>query len=165
MEKLGLDAKLYRLSTGTRASWGAADGDNVHEGAAPSSLSEISNCADLTIGFQSTEANVTVRGMKGWTATTGANKQGPVEFNMVYDLTDANCSALLYAWLNNTSVACAVLDGDKATADVEGFWADFKVVKFQKSENNDGAQMVAVGLKPALNIAVPPEWIRVTSGS
>lgn len=157
-----MDAKMYFLSTGTRVTWGTADSDGIHEGAAPSSLTELDNVRDVSLNLEVGEADVTTRGNNGWRAFEPTLKDGGVEFEMIHDPADAGYAALLGAWLNGTTIALAVLDGDKATADVTGLWADFKVMNFSKTEPLEEGQKVSVTVKPGKS-DVAPEWVRVTA--
>jgi len=159
---LGMNAKMYFLSTGTRATWGTADGDGVHEGAAPGNLTEMGNVRDVTLNLEQGEADATTRTNNGWRATEPTLKEGSVEFEMVWDHADPAFVKFFKAWLNRTVIACAALDGDKAVADVEGLWADFKVISFTKNEPLEDVQLVSVTIKPAYS-AVAPEWVRVTA--
>jgi hypothetical protein len=158
---LGMNAKMYYLATPPRASWGTADSDGVHEGAAPATLTEMGNVRDVTLNLEEGEADATTRANAGWRATEPTLKEGSVEFEMVYDPSNAGFTKFFSAWLNRTVIACAILDGDKASAGTEGLWADFKVINFSKSEPLEDVQMMSVTIKPAYS-AVAPEWVRVT---
>src|SRR4051812_27026069 len=107
---LGLSAKMYRLSTGTRATWGAVNSTTgIHEGvAAPSSLDEVTNVKDLSLNLEKSEADVSTRGNNGWRARLAALKDGGVEFGMIWDPSDTDCVAFLTAWLKGTNIACAI---------------------------------------------------------
>jgi hypothetical protein len=157
----GLDAKMYYLGSGVRATWGAADPDDIHEGAAPANLTEMGNVRDLTLNLEEGEADATTRANAGWRATEPTLKEGSVEFEMVYDTSDEAFNKFFAAWNKRTAIACAILDGDKATAGTQGLWADFKVINFTKSEALEDVQLVSVTIKPAYS-TVPPEWVRVT---
>lgn len=159
--KLGLAAKLYRLSTGTRATWGTANVDGIHEGAAPASLDEVGNVRDLTLNLDKGEADVTTRGNNGWRARLATLKDGGMEFQMVYDETDVDVAAFLGSWLNNTPIALAALSGASDVVGTQGLWADFDVFRFEKGEELENAQMVTVGVRPTYS-AVAPEWVEVT---
>lgn len=152
--KLGLEAKVYRLTTGTRAAWPASG--------APSNLSEITNVRDVTVSLTKSEADVTTRGSGGFRLTRGALKDASVSFEMVWDPADTHFAALQTAFFANTSVALAFLDGSSATVGSQGLWADFEVMEFEKSEPLEGAQMVSVTLKTTYS-AVAPEWADVGS--
>ena len=161
---LGRNAKAYALTSGTRATWGAAT-DGIHSGAAPSNLTEIDQVkGDLKATLAGTEADITVRASNGYKLTAKAMKDVTVDFDLMYDSTNTIYQFLLKAWLNDTVIGVAVLDGDKATVGTQGFWADWVIVKFDKNEPIGDAQTVSVSLKPTLS-AVPPEWVTVASGS
>ncbi len=160
---LGLNAKLYYLSSGERATWGTADADNIHEGAAPANLVEMGNARDVTLNLEQGEADVTTRANNGWEATEPTLKKGSIEFEMIYDPADQGFTKVLAAWLSRTPIAMAALDGSKDVAGTMGMWADFKVISFTKSEALQEGQAVSVTVKPAYS-SVAPEWVRV-SGS
>jgi hypothetical protein len=152
--KLGMDCKLYRQTTGTRAAWPAS-------GAAPN-LDEVTNVKDVTLNLETGEADTTTRGNAGWRTTAATLKDGSVEFEMVGQDTDADFTAFQTAWLNKTSIACAVLNGGSTTAGVEGLWADFAVTNFSRSEPLEEAVAVSVTLKPYAS-TVAPEWVTVAT--
>jgi hypothetical protein len=158
---LGMNAKLYRLTTGTRASWASADSNGISIAAAPSNLDEIVNVKDLSLSLSTDKADVTTRGNNGWKATEPTLKDGTINFQMVFDSSDADFTALQRAFLNNTVIALAALSGDKATVGSQGLWADFKVSNFTKSENLTEAQMYDVELTPAYS-SVAPQWVQVS---
>jgi hypothetical protein len=162
--KLGLAAILYRLLSGSRASWGTLDtSSGVTEAASPpANLDEVPNVRDLSINLEKSEADVTTRGNNGWRARLGALKDGGIEFGMVYDSSDSDFAAIMTAWLKNTSIAFAILDGDKSAEGTEGFWADFQVLNISKTENLEEAQMCTVTIKPTYS-SVAPEWVRITA--
>ena len=149
---IGFDAKLYYLTTGTRATWPGSG--------APANLDEVPNVRDLTLNLSKTEADVTTRGGAGWRQIIAALKDASVEFEMVYDNADADFTAFQDSFINNTVIPCAVLDGGSATAGTQGLWADFMVTGFEQQQPLDGAVMVRVTIKPTYS-SVAPEWITV----
>ena len=159
--KLGMNGKMYYLGTGSRATWGTANVDGIHEGAAPAGLTEMGNVRDVTLNLEEGEADVTTRANNGWRATEPTLKEGSVEFEMAYDTADAGFTKILGAWLNRTVIAMAILDADKDTVGTMGLWADFKVISFTKGEPLEEGQTVSVTIKPAYSI-VAPEWVEVT---
>lgn len=160
--KLGAAAKLYRLSTGTRATWNAtldADGFS-HVGAAPAGLDEVPNCKDVTIPLEDDKADASTRGNNGFKAYLQGLTDAAITISMIYDPADPDLQAFLKAKMTKTPIPLAILDGDKATLGTQGLWADFAVFKFEKQEPLEGAQMVNVEIAPAYS-AVGPEWVKV----
>lgn len=156
--KMGFDAKIFRLTTGTRASWAVGGAD----GPAPSNLSEITNVMDNNLGLESDEVDVTTRALAGWKGTQGGLKNGSVEFQMLWDPTDTHFTALQAAWLAGTNVALAVLDGDQDDVGSQGLWADFQVISFTRGEPIADKLTASVVLKPGVS-SVAPQWVTVTT--
>jgi len=142
--KLGMDAKLYR-NTGTFASptW------NI-----------IPNVKDLTLNLETGEADVTTRGNAGWRATVATLKDASIEFEMVWDTEDDDFTAFRNAFLGNTAVEMAVLDGLVATTGSQGLRATCMVTSFTRNEPLEEAITVSVTLKPTYN-ANAPSWMTV----
>lgn len=153
---LGLNAKMYRLSTGTRAAWPATG--------APKNLEEMTNVRDVTVNLETGEADVTTRGGSGWRQTAQTLKDGTVEFEMIHDPGDEDFTAIQEAWLNGTNIALAVLDGASTDAGVQGLWADFQITNFSQSQPLEEAMTISVTAKPARS-SVAPEWVTVAGGS
>lgn len=72
--KLGLDAKLYYCVAGI--------------GGTPTWV-ELTNVKNVTLNLQKGEADVTTRANNGWKATAATLKEGSIEFEMVWDPSDA----------------------------------------------------------------------------
>jgi len=154
--KIGLDAKLYYQTTGTRVAWPAT-------GAAPN-LSEIDDAQDVTLNIEKSKAELKRRGST-WTLSLGALKSASIEYTLLYDAGDAAFAALRDAYLNNTVIAVAVLDGDSATAGTQGLWADFVVTNFSRNEPLEESLSANFTLEPAFSGAahVDPEWVTVAT--
>lgn len=152
--KLGMKAKLYRLSTGTRAAWPSTG--------APATLVELSNVKDVTLNLETGEADVTTRANNGWKATIATLKEGSVEFEMIWDPTDAGFTAMKDAYFNNTPVALAILDGAKDEEGAQGLWADFSVTNLTREEPLEDAIKAKVTVKPTYS-AIPPAWVTVAA--
>lgn len=162
MPKLGLKGKLYLLTTGTRATWGAADSNGLHAGPAPSNLDEATNVQNLSWSEEDAQAEVPTRGNNGYNAKLPALTDQRITFNMVYDAADADLLRLIKAKIGKTSIAAAALDDDKATVGTIGIWADYHVFTVNKTEELREGQMIDFVLEPALS-GVAPEWIKVTA--
>lgn len=147
--KLGLECKLYRQTSGSRAAWPATGN--------PSNLSEITNVKDVTLTLDAGEADISTRNNNGFKATIGTLKDGAIEFDMVWDGSDTHFTALRTAFFANTSVALACLDAAFTVAGAQGLWADFRVIGFKREEPLEGAVMAKITVKPTYS-AVPAEW-------
>lgn len=143
--RMGFEGKLYRnTATYAEPNW-----------------SEIPNVGDLSLGLEKGEADVTIRKSKGWRWTKGALKEATIEFQMVWDTDDADVQALLAAWLADTPIEFAVMDGDIEEAGSEGLRATMEVLKFSRGEGKEDAMMVDVAIKPTY-AAQEPEWLVIT---
>ncbi len=140
--KLGMDAKLYR-NTGSFASptWNL-----------------IPNVKDLTLSLETGEADVTTRGNNGWRATVATLKDGSVEFEMIWDTEDDDFTAIRNAFLNNTALELAILDGLSSVAGSQGLRASFMITGFTRNEPLEEAITVSVSAKPTYS-ANPPAWM------
>jgi predicted secreted protein len=142
--RLGMEGKLYR-NTGTYD--------------APAWV-ELSNVKDLTLNLEKGEADVTTRANGGWKATLATLKEGSLEFEMVWDPSDAGFAALKDAWFNNTPVEMAVMDGPINQAGSQGLRATFSVLTFSRKEPLEEAMTASVSIKPTF-AAHAPEWMVV----
>ena len=140
--KFGLDAKLYYCAAGI--------------GGAPT-WTELSNVKNVTLNLQKGEADVTTRANNGWKATAGTLKEGSIEFEMVWDTTDAGFTAIKNAYFNNTIIGLAVMDGGVAVNGSQGLWADCMITDFSRDEPLEDAIKVKVTAKPTYS-ANPPIW-------
>ena len=71
----------------------------------------VGNVRDLTLNLETGEADVSTRGNNGWRATVGTLKDASLEFEMVWDTADSDFGAVRDAFLNNSTVEFAVMDG------------------------------------------------------
>jgi hypothetical protein len=144
---LGLDAKLYRNSgTYVSPTW-----------------SEIPNVKDLSLTLEKSEADVSTRA-SAWSLVKGALKSATIDFNMVYDPGDTNWAAFKAAYLGNTPVECAILDGGVAVDGTEGLRASCEVLKWSHTQNLEEALMTEISLKPT-RAENAPEWMVVDDGT
>jgi hypothetical protein len=153
-------AKLYWLSTGTRASWGSP-------AAAPSGLEEIKSAVDLTIPGTRSTSDTTDRGSGDFVTEDVGKVEAKIAFKCSDRTSDAGRDGLQDAFqadpsTTNSIIALAILDGDKDTAGSQGLWADFKVTKFEESHPINGVREYNVEVTP-YNSTVAPEWVVVSS--
>ena len=140
--KLGMDAKLYR-NTGTYAS---------------PAWNEVKNVKDVTLNLEAGSADVTTRGNGGWRANIATLKDASLEFEMVWDTADDDFAAIRTAFLGNSTVEFAVLDGPAATSGSQGLRATMAITNFSRAEPLEEAIKVSVTAKPTY-ADHPPEWM------
>lgn len=140
---LGKDAKLYRSTGGTFA--------------APT-WDVIPNVRDLTLNLEGTEVDVSTRGGGGWKQRVVGLLDGSFEFDMVWDTTDADFTALQTAFFARTTLLMGVIDKDVTVAGAQGLKADMVVLNFSREEPLEGAIMAKVKIAPGYS-ANTPVWI------
>ena len=129
---LGMNAKLYR-NTGTYAS---------------PTWTVVSNVKDVTLSLETGEADVTTRAASGWRQSIATLKDAGLEFEMVWDGTDAGFTAVKDAYMNGTNVEFLVLDGDESTTGSQGLRAEMSIMTFSRNEPLEEAVTVSVSAKP-----------------
>jgi hypothetical protein len=142
--KLGLNARLYR---------------NTGSYSAPT-WNEVKNVKDVTLNLEAGEADVSTRGNAGWRANIATLKDASLEFDMVWDPTDDDFTAIRTAFLTNASIEFAVLDGASNVSGSQGLRATMVITNFSRSEPLEEAITVSVTAKPTYS-ANPPEWMTV----
>ncbi len=145
--RLGLHAKLYRNS-GTYAS---------------PTWDEIGNVKDVTLNLEAGEADVTTRANNGWKATAATLKDASIEFQMVWDTGDTDFLAIRDAYLNNTNIEVAAMDGaitGLGSSGSQGLRATCMVTSFTREEPLEEALTVSVTLKPSYS-GNAPSWMTV----
>lgn len=141
--KLGLEAKLYH---------NAVDFSGT--------FAEIKNVKDLTLNVEAGEADASTRGNNGWRATLATLKDGSIEFEMIWDTTDAAFTAIRTAFFDGTGVGFAIMDGDIADTGSQGLKAAMVITNFSRNEPLEEAITVSVTAKPTYSDN-PPEWMVV----
>jgi hypothetical protein len=143
--KLGMEAKLYYKVGG--------------QGGAGSWV-ELTNVKDVTLSLEAGEADVTTRANNGWRATVATLKEATVEWEMVWDPTDAGFGAIKDAFLGNDVIGLQVLDdatpGGGGAG--EGLQADFMITNFSRNEALEEAITVSVSAKVTYS-ASAPTWL------
>ncbi len=134
---LGLDAKLFRGTAGSRAA------------------TEVTNVKDLTLNLESGEADVTTRATKGWKASVATLKEASLEFSILYDPDDPDFAAFQSAYFGNTPLALFVSDGQDTA---HGLDADFSITAFSMEQPLEEAISVSVTAKPTASERAP-EWV------
>lgn len=148
----GLDAKLYYLTTGTRAAW-PSTGD-------PDDISEIDRVKDVTLTTTDVEADTTTRASGGFKETEPVLTDASISFDIPWDPSNTAFAALLAAYQGRTALGIACLDQASTVTGARGLWADMKITQFDRGEPLEDIQMATVTMKPA-HSAVAPEWVTV----
>lgn len=140
--QLGMDCVLYRNS-GNYSSpvW-----------------NECANVRDNTLNMETAKADVTTRGNNGWRANAPTLKEGSIEFEALWDLTDANFAAMFTAFLNNTPLDMLVLDQAIASGSAQGLRAVMMVTKCSRKEPLEDATKADVMIEPTY-ASNPPRWV------
>ena len=135
---LGLNAKLYRYD-GT-STWHL-----------------IGNTRDLSLSLEKAPADITTRGGDGWRQSVATLKDGSVSFQMVYDTSDANFTALQTAFMSSDAgdILFEVFDGDRTTSGTQGLEAWFTITGFNINQNLEEAMTVDVTMQTAYNSTAP----------
>jgi len=147
---LGKDCKAY---------YSATELDGASNTPANVSWNEITNLRDLTLNREVGEADVSTRA-SGERLTLPTLKDSSIEFEMMWDTSDAAFTAMQDAYENGTALTFAAMDGDIESAGSEGLAANWNVMNFSRSEPLEEGVTVSVTLKPRSQI----EWYTV-SGS
>jgi hypothetical protein len=143
--RLGMQAKLYYKIGGV---------------AAAGPWLELGNVKDLTLNLETGEADVTTRANAGWRATVGTLKEGSLEFEMIWDTSDAGFTALKNAFFGNLAIGLAAMDGDITASGSQGLQADCSITSFTRSEALEEALTVSVTAKPTYSTTAPT-WATV----
>jgi hypothetical protein len=156
---IGLEGVVYLLS-GTRATWsGSPNEDGIYSGAPPEGLSNVNVVRNVTLNLSASQADVSSRASV-WKLLRKALKDGSVDFEIPWTPGDDNFQALLASYVNDSSVALAILDGPSTTAGSQGLWADFEVMEFTREEPIEKEMLAKVKVAPTAS-AVPPQWVEV----
>jgi hypothetical protein len=100
---------------------------------------------------------MTTRANAGWEAVLASLKKASIEFQMVWDSADTDVTAFRDAFLNRSTIECAVMDGDIAVAGNQGLRATMAVLKFARSEALEEGMLIDITIKPAY-AANAPSW-------
>ena len=137
--RLAKNAKLYRGPAGSQATV------------------EMTNVRDLTLNVEKDESDITVRGSGGWEEIAAGNKKGSIDFQMVGKKDDADLTAIMTAFFSENPLAFLILDA-ALTDDGKGLDADFEIMKFERAEDLEDAQIISVSIKPTY-VGRWPAWV------
>ena len=109
----------------------------------------ISNARDVNVNLSKESLDATTRENDGWSQTAPGLKDGTIEFDMLWKPTDPNFSLLRDAWLNDTEVFAAALDGAYDTVGSQGPAGAFVCTGFKRAEPVRDLMVASVTLKPS----------------
>lgn len=139
---LAEDAKIYR-NTGT---YGSPTWDLV------------ANVKDLTLNLDKDEVDVTTRASNGFKEFVDGLIDASIEFQMLWDTSDADFTAIQGAFFNKTAIEFLILDGASNVAGSQGLRATCMIKSFSRSETLGEALMVDVSIRPTKNANAAPAW-------
>ncbi|GEM_PF-1961095 len=143
-ETRGQDCKLY---------WNA----NTHE---DPTWVEVNLVRELTLDLERNEHDATTRASGDFEVVTAGLMKAPATFDMLWVTSNPSFQALLAAFLNNTLIEMAVMDGPMTTPGRTGLLAQMRVLKFGEGQPKDGNVTASVIIKPGLSTQVP-QWYTV----
>ena len=138
---MGKDCKLYH---------GVAS-------AALAALTLANNVKDVTLNLTTGEADTTTRGNSGWKSTSPTLKEATVDFEMQHQPGDAFSAAVIAAWLAGTTVAMAVLTGERATSLTVGPRGNWTITNCSRSEPLEDSVKWSVTAK----LETYTEWVAI----
>lgn len=118
--------------------------------------SVISGVQNLTLSMDKAEANVSTRA-SSWEQIAATLKKVSVEFNMPWDVSDSRQQAILdnFTASAGASLEFLILAGTTSDVGAEGIRASFDIIKFNRTEDLEGAAMVEIAMKPAKSSNAP----------
>jgi len=129
---LGMNAGLYQGAAGVTD---------------PATMTEVDNVRDVTLNLEAGEADITTRGNSGWRATAPTLRECSVEFQMVWNPSDAVFTAIKNAFLGASTVALAILDQLRTVSGAQGPLGDFAITNFSRNEALEEAIVADVTAK------------------
>ncbi|MCY2968422.1 MAG: hypothetical protein NT069_33155 [Planctomycetota bacterium] len=117
---------------------------------------------NTTIDRSYEEWDATTRAAQGEKQTEPTLRVQAIETEIVWDSTDANCTAILTAFNARTSLELVFLDGAISGASSQGLRAKFKVFGLPRSEELASGMTLKVSLKPCYEITNLPTWATMT---
>jgi hypothetical protein len=120
---------------------------------------EVTNARDVTINMDKDEFDASTRGSGGWEATVMTLKKASVDFDILYLTGDANFTAFLGSYLNNTTLDMLAYDGPYNQAGCQGLRAPMQVSKCSRKEPLKEGLTSEISVKPTYNSSFPaPIW-------
>ena len=118
---------------------------------------EVLPTRDVKSNCVMNEIDASVRGGNGWQQNVPGLKNLTLEFNLLWDSTDASLTAISDAYFANppTTIEFLALSGPIGTAGNKGIRAVCYVTNFSRNEGLEEAVTVDVTAKPAAGVNAP----------
>lgn len=113
---------------------------------------------DVTILYERTEADVSIRGDSGFAATRGALTKLGFDTEIVWYPSATAFAALLSAFNSRTQTEFLVLDNPIANSGAQGPRFIGEVTKFARKEPLDGVDAADLVVKRTLNLTYTTAW-------
>lgn len=141
--KLGINCKLY---VGTTAI-AAATESGVETALDSGDL--LGPVRTVTINLEKDRTDITTRSNSGWRQYAPGLKDGTIEFEMNSVDSETIVGSIITAYLNDTELAVAALDGAIGTAGSKGLAGNYVVTNLTRNEPIDAAVSYSVQLSPS----------------
>ena len=121
---------------------------------------EVTVIGDITTTLDKSTSDVKSRASV-WVKKLSTTRTGTVEIVVPYDGANADFASLRDAFLNDTTVDAAVMDGDITVSGNQGLRAEFEVTKMERGEQLEDTVTVTFTLEPSGKSANEPLWFIV----
>lgn len=118
----------------------------------------VDNVGDIDVTLAPDKTELPLRRLGGWKGYVPGLFDYLLGFKMLYDLGDANQTAMRTAFFARAAIEFLILDQAVATAGAYGIRATMAIFKFPRQEPLNGAMMVDVELAPTYSANAPAEF-------
>lgn len=141
-KSVGKDCKFYHSDSNLGSTSSGASG--------PSTLTwtETDRVSDLTVSLEKGEADVSDRGST-YNEYLGTNKDATLEFTLWWDPDDASVTAIRDAYLDDSLIALAAMDGDVESSGSQGLTANFTITGFSQNQPLQEGVAIDVTARPS----------------
>lgn len=147
--KIGLECKTYYWA-----------GPRVDFDTDKAGFIVINPIRDATLSMEKSEIDASSRGGNGWRQNKTGLKNARLEMTCIWDPEDAAFTAMLDAFINNTQIVAAALDGAHTDTPVTGLYTEWEVQSFSEPQPLEDNVVAEITLIPARG-ALAPEWVSV----
>lgn len=113
---------------------------------------ELKNCRKVKLNREYKEADVSTRGGGDVEQVEPVRATVSIDFEMIWDPSDTDFTALHAAWVARTPVGFKCLDSDESA---RGYLGDMKFHKFDRDEDDENVMIASCTIKPCRSAVVP----------